>query len=133
MDNPFYHALESDPRKEVRDLHSSTHTTYFKLAEWLNVIESNQATLFDTNTYVQEMTTMILSGEFPHRTQIDYDLALLPCGHFLRLNDVLTDTIDTYLSRLMASGVVNQIYGKYQLSDGKQIIASFCFHHLAMD
>ena len=120
MDNPFYHALESDPRKEVRDLHGSTLTTYYTLAEWLNVVESNQATVFEANAYWQEMTTKILNGEFPHRRQIDYDLVLMTGGHFLRLNDVLTDTTDTYLSRLMASGVVNKIYGKYQLSDGKQ-------------
>ena len=118
LDNPFYYGLETDPRKDVRDMYASEHTTFFQLSEWSKVIDSNQATLFETNTHIIEMTGKILSGEAPTRRQLELDVALLSGGHYLRLNDVLSETTNTYLSRLMASGIVNKIYGKYQLSDG---------------
>ena len=118
LDNPFYYGLETDPRKDVRNMYVSKHTTFFQLSEWSKVIDSNQATLFETNTHSIEMTGKILSGEPPTRRELDLDVALMSAGHFLRVNDVLSETTNTYLARLMASGIVNKIYGKYQLSDG---------------
>ena len=60
-----------------------------------------------------------MDGQPPNRQQLDETYMLGVCAHFLRVNDVLSESFNIYLARMMDSGIVARIYGRYYLSDGK--------------
>ena len=119
LDHPFFHTLATDPRNTVRNLYNSEQTQFYELAEIQRIIESNQATFLDETLYYQSTTNKILKGEAPSKLQFDDPLSLMARGHHLRLNDVLSITVNTLLARMMDSGLVAKIMGKYYMTDGK--------------
>ena len=119
LDNPLYHTMKSDPRREFRDMYESDNRKFFQLTQWDEVNESNQATIFTQLVYAREITLSILQGKPPNRRQLDENFVLLACGHFLGINDFLSKGFTTYLARMMDHGIVSKIYSKYYLSNGK--------------
>ena len=119
LDNPIYHTMKNDPRKDFRDLYNDEKTVIFPLAEWNEKMRANQVTTAMRLVYQREITLKILNGEKPVKRQLDEVFILLPCAYFLRVNDVLSEGFNTYLGRMMDTGIVAKIYGKYFLTEGK--------------
>ena len=118
LDNPLFHTMESDPRQSFRDMYNSPKARIFSFSEWNEKDESNQATT-DTSLVWQRGTTLeIKSGKSPSRMQLEEQFLILTCGHFLRVNDVLSEGFNTYLARMMDSGIVSKIFGQYYLNPG---------------
>ena len=119
LDHPFYHGLATDPRANIPDMYYSKQTQFYSLPEILDVMKSNQATIFDSRIHYQQVTKEIKEGKSPSRQQFDESLSLMAMGHHLGLNDVLSDKVNTLLARMMDCGIVNKIFSKYYMSDGK--------------
>ena len=64
------------------------------------------------------MTLAIEKGETPDRHLVGEEYALVTCGYFFRLNDVLSEGFNTILARLMDSGLNGKLYRKYYMSKG---------------
>ena len=121
LDNPCFHGLKDDPRKNVRDMYKSKQTQFCSLAELGKAIGSNQASVFDGTLHDRQMTLEILDGKTPSRQKLkDGTVILMTWGHHLRINDVLSESVNTYLARMMDSGIVRKLYNKYYMTDGKQ-------------
>ena len=120
QNHPFFHSLASDPRTNVQNLYHSKQRKLFELEELTTTMESNQATVFDSRLHYAQLTKEILEGKDPSRRQLDEPITLMARGHHLRLNDVFSNTVNTFLARLMDSGLVAKMQGKYYMTDGKR-------------
>ena len=109
--------MKDDPRRDFRQLYSSKNSKIFPLTEWNEAIESNQATIFTSLVHKRAVTMRIQEGQIPNRLELDENFILLACGHFLGINDILSEGFKTYLARMMDHGIVSMIYSKYYLSD----------------
>ena len=119
LDNPLFHTMETDSRKSFRDMYNSPNARIFPISQWNEKDESNQVTT-DVRLVWQRGTTLeIQSGKSPSRMQLEDPFLILTCGHFLRINDVLSEGFNTYLARMMDSGIVPKIFGEYYFTPGK--------------
>ena len=119
LDEDIFHIMASDPRKDFRDLYLSDQTEIYQYDRLAEVQQTDQATVFERKITTRGLTLKILDGQPPDRQQLDETYMLGVCAHFLRVNDVLSESFNTYLAQMMDSGIVARIYGKYYLSDGK--------------
>ena len=119
LDHPFLHQLKTDPREDVRNMYNSEKTKFFALSQIPEVRDSNQATIFERFIYENEMTEKIRKAQIPNRRQLDFIVNLLTSGHHLRINDILTESINTCLARAMDSGLVDKIFTKYYMRPGE--------------
>ena len=55
----------------------------------------------------------------PSHKRLDDSIIWLTYGNHLRLNDILTDSVLTYLGQMQDSGIIKKILSKYYMSNGK--------------
>ena len=119
LDNPLLHTMGSDARKSFRDMYHSRNARIFPVEQWNEKDESNQATTDNRYVWQRGTTLEIQSGKSPSRRQLEETFLILTCGHFLKINDVLSEGFNTYLARMMDSGIVPKIFGEYYFTPGK--------------
>ena len=100
-------------------MYNSPNTRIFPISQWNEKDESNQATTDTSFVWQRGVTLEIQSGKSPSRRQLEEPFLILTCGHFLRINDVLSEGFNTYLARMMDSGIVPKIFGQYYFTPGK--------------
>ena len=123
LDEDIFHIMASDPRKDFRDLYLSDQVEIFQLKDIEDITHTDQAKILERKVNSLGLTSKILDGKPPNRQHLEETYMLLACAHFLRVNDVLSETFNTYLARMMDSGIVAKIYRKYYLSDGNLLFS----------
>ena len=116
LDNPFFHALQLDPRENVRKFYK--HSTFYTFKDIERIQEMNEPKVVTRERYYTLMTKNIKEGNTPEARLFDEEISRLACGHFLRLNDIMSPTFNTYLARMMDSGIVAKIFNKRFLTKG---------------
>ena len=119
LDHPFFHGLATDPRASVQELYYSDQMNFYSLSDLARIAKLNQARVHDTSLYYRQITIEILEGMSPSARLLDEPITLMARGHHLRINDILSNTVNTLLARIMDSGLVAKISSKYYMTDGK--------------
>ena len=119
LDHPFFHGLATDPRASVQELYYSDQMNFYSLSDLARIAKLNQARVHDTSLYYRQITIEILEGKSPSARLLDEPITLMARGHHLRINDILSKTVNTLLARIMDSGLVAKISSKYYMTDGK--------------
>ena len=119
LDHPFYHGFKTDPRQNVRDLYNAEQKITYTFDQYLEASKTTEAHTTDKETHDLQMKTEILSGRPQKRRILDDFLSVMTCGHHLRINDVLTESVNTILARTMDSGITAKIFSKHYLSESK--------------
>ena len=138
IDHPFSHGLKTDPRADVRKMYDDEKTRFFSNLEMAEVIESNQVTIFERQLHEGQMTQEIINGQSPSRQKLDFIVSLMTSGHHLRVNDVLSESVNTCLARMQDSGIVEKIFSKYYMTNSKSNtillhrILQTCSHQLTV-
>ena len=119
FDHPFYHGFKTDPRKDVRELYNSPQKITYGFDRYLEATKTDQVHVSDKKTHDSQMRVEILNGRPQKRRILDDFLSVMTCGHHLRINDVLTESVNTILAWTMDSGITAKIFSKHYLSDSK--------------
>ena len=110
--------METDPRKNFQRMNKSNQIEFLPKSRFDEILRTDQATIIERKQASREMTLKILNGQPPDRLQLDETYAYGACTHFMKVNDVLSESINSYLARMMDSGIVNKILRNHYLSDG---------------
>ena len=119
LKHPVWDALENDPRKNVQNMYKSSNTERFTVDQQKMVLESGQAHVSTVEIYELKIKKEVEQGLPPSHKRLDDSIIWLTYGNHLRLNDVLTDSVLTYLGRMQDSGIIKKILSKYYMSNGK--------------
>ena len=119
LDHPFYHGLATDPRAIVRKMYNSEQMEFYPLSDHSKVDKYIAAKVTDTSNYYRKITHQIRTGMSPTENVLVDPITIMARGHHLRINDVMSSSVNTMLARMMDSGVVAKIFSKYFLSNGK--------------
>ena len=122
LDHPVWHALETDPRKDVQNMYKSKNMKLFTVDKQKDVLESGQAHVATTEVYELKIKKEVELGLPPSHKRLDETITWLTYGNHLKLNDVLTERVLTYLGRMQDSGIVRKILSKYYMSNCKPSI-----------
>ena len=119
LKHPVWDALENDPRKDVQNMYKSKNTERFTVDQQKMVLESGQAHVSTVEIYELKIKKEVEQGLPPSHKRLDDSIIWLTYGNHLRLNDILTDSVLTYLGRMQDSGIIKKILSKYYMSNGK--------------
>ena len=119
LDHPVWHALETDPRKDVQNMYKSKNKKHFNVKQQKDVLESGQAHVSTVEIYELKIKKDVEQGLPPSHKRLDENIVWLTYGNHLKLNDVLTESVIAYLGRMQDSGIVRKILSKYYMSNGK--------------
>ena len=110
--------MKTDPRQNFQRMNKSNQIEFLPKNRFDEILRTDQATIMERKQASREMTLKILNGQPPDRLQLDETYAYGACSHFMKVNDVLSESVNTYLARMMDSGIVDKILRNYDLSDG---------------
>ena len=110
--------METDPRQNFQRMNKSNQIEFLPKNRFDEILRTDQATVMERKQASRQMTLKILNGQPPDRLQLDETYANGACTHFMKVNDVLSESVNTYLARMMDSGIVDKILRNYDLSDG---------------
>ena len=110
--------METDPRQNFQRMNKSNQIEFLPKNRFDEILRSDQATIMERKQASREMTLKILNGQPPDRLQLDETYAYGACSHFMKVNDVLSESVNTYLARMMDFGIVDKILRNDYLSDG---------------
>ena len=111
--------METDPRQNYKRMHKSNQIEFLPKNRFDEILRTTQATVMERKLASRQMALKILKGQSPNRFQLDETYAYGACSHFLKVNDVLSKSVNTFLARMMDSGIVDKIYRKYHLSESR--------------
>ena len=110
--------METDPRQNFQRMNKSNQIEFLPKSRFDEILRTDQATIIERKQASREMTLKILNGQPPDRLQLDETYAYGACTHFMKVNDVMSESFNTYLARMMDSGIVDKILRNHYLSDG---------------
>ena len=110
--------METDPRQNFQRMNKSNQIEFLPKNRFDEILRTDQATIMERKQASREMTLKILNGQPPDRLQLDETYAYGACSHFMKVNDVLSESVNTYLARMMDFGIVDKILRNDYLSDG---------------
>ena len=116
--NNVVDVMETDPRQNFQRMNKSNQIEFLPKSRFDEILRTDQATIIERKQASREMTLKILNGQPPDRLQLDETYAYGACTHFMKVNDVLSESINSYMARMMDSGIVNKILRNHYLSDG---------------
>ena len=95
LDHPFYHGLATDPREDVREMYKTGPVQFYPLSDQDKIDQYNQAQVLDSRRYYRQIALDVLKGKDPAHRLLDETISLMALGHHLRINDVLSDTVNS--------------------------------------
>ena len=110
--------METDPRHNFQRMNKSNQIEFLPKNRFDEILRTDQATVMERKQASRQMTLKILNGQPPDRLQLDETYAYGACSHFMKVNDVLSESVNTYLARMMDFGIVDKILRNDYLSDG---------------
>ena len=110
--------MKTDPRQNFQRMNKSNQIEFLPKNRFDEILRTDQATIMERKQASREMTLKILNGQPPDRLQLDETYAYGACSHFMKVNDVLSESVNTYLARMMDFGIVDKILRNDYLSDG---------------
>ena len=110
--------MKTDPRQNFQRMNKSNQIVFLPKNRFDEILRTDQATIMERKQASREMTLKILNGQPPDRLQLDETYAYGACSHFMKVNDVLSESVNTYLARMMDFGIVDKILRNDYLSDG---------------
>ena len=116
--NNVVDVMETDPRQNFQRMNKSNQIEFLPKSRFDEILRTDQATIMERKKASRQMTLKILNGQPPDRLQLDVTYAYGACTHFMKVNDVLSESINSYMARMMDSGIVNKILRNHYLSDG---------------
>ena len=119
LNDDIVNRMKPDPRQHYYRMNKSNQMQFLPKNRFVEILRTDQATIIERKQASKQMTFKILNGQPPNRFQLDETYAYGACSHFLKVNDVLSKSINTYLARMMDSGIVDKIYRKHHLSESR--------------